>query len=234
MANIVITGVTKGIGKAVTELFVNHGNDVCICSRNENELKTYAEQLKKLNTGAKIFYRATDISVKEEVLAFGKFVAEHFVKVDVLVNNAGIFISEKMYTEPNGAIEKTMDTNFFSAYHLTRSLLPLMIPNKSGQIFNICSVASFMAYPRGGSYSASKFALLGFSKSLREEMKPYSIKVCSVMPGATYTHSWAGIDLPEERFMPAEDVAKMIFSVYGLSERSVVEEIVMRPMLGDI
>jgi short-subunit dehydrogenase len=213
---------------------VKQSNDICICSRNEKDLIALSEQLKKLNSEAKIFFRATDVSIKEEVLAFGKFVAEHFDKVDVLVNNAGIFFSEQMHKEPDGTIEITMDTNFFSAYHLTRGLLPLMVPHKSGQIFNICSVASFMAYPRGGSYSVSKFALLGFSKSLREELKPFNIKVCSVMPGATYTDSWKGSDLPEERFMPAEDVAKMIYSIYDLSDRSVVEEIVMRPMDGDI
>jgi short-subunit dehydrogenase len=95
-------------------------------------------------------------------------------------------------------------------------------------------VASFMAYPNGGAYSASKFALLGFSKSLREEMKPYNIKVSAIIPGATYTQSWSETDLPQSRFMSPEDIAHMLYQIYLLSERTVVEEIVLRPMLGDI
>jgi len=91
-----------------------------------------------------------------------------------------------------------------------------------------------MAYSNGGSYAISKFAMLGFSKCLREELKKFRIRVTAVMPGATMTNSWAGSDLPDERFMPAEDIAETIFAAYSLSGRSVVEEIVIRPQLGDI
>ncbi|MEL7342484.1 MAG: SDR family NAD(P)-dependent oxidoreductase, partial [Bacteroidota bacterium] len=86
----------------------------------------------------------------------------------------------------------------------------------------------------GGSYSISKFAMLGFSKNLREELKPHGIRVMSVMPGATFTASWEGVDVPEERLMPAEDVASMVWAMYNTSYRTVVEEIIIRPMLGDL
>jgi short-subunit dehydrogenase len=234
MPNIVITGATKGIGKAIAEIFVKNGANVCVCSRSETNLKQLHDELKKLNPASEIHYRATDVSKKEEVMAFGEFVKSHFNKVDVLVNNAGVFLGGQMTDEKDGQMEFMMNVNFYSAYHLTRALLPVMLPNKSGYIFNICSIASFMAYPHGGAYSVSKFALHGFSKSLREEMKPHNIKVSSVMPGATLTHSWEGVDLPEARFMPAEDVAKIIYSAYTLSDRTVIEDIVLRPQLGDI
>ena len=109
-----------------------------------------------------------------------------------------------------------------------------MKTKKHGHIFNLCSIASIKAYPNGGSYAISKFALLGFSKCLREELKPLGIRVTAVMPGATYTSSWDGVDLPEKRFIPVEDIAETIFSAYKLSGRSVVEEILIRPQLGDI
>jgi len=234
MPNIVITGATKGIGKAIAEIFVKNGANVCVCSRSEDNLKQLYEDLKKLNPESEIHYRATDVSNKEDVLAFAAFTRKHFDKVDVLINNAGVFLGGQLTDEKDGQMEFLMKVNFFSAYHLTRALLPAMLPNKSGHIFNICSIASFMAYPHGGAYSATKFALLGFSKSLREEMKPNNIKVCSVMPGATLTNSWEGIDLPEARFIPAEDVAKMIYNIYSLSDRTVIEDIVLRPQLGDI
>jgi hypothetical protein len=98
----------------------------------------------------------------------------------------------------------------------------------------MCSVASIMAYGNGGSYSISKFALLGFSKSLREELKPYNIKVTAVLPGATLTDSWGGVDLPESRFSKPEDIADLIYSITQISKNSVVEELVIRPQLGDI
>lgn len=98
----------------------------------------------------------------------------------------------------------------------------------------MCSVASIKAYPNGGSYSISKFALLGFTKALREELKPYNIKVTALVTGATLTDSWKGTSLPPSRFMKPEDVAQSIWDIAHLSDNTVVEEILLRPMLGDI
>jgi short-subunit dehydrogenase len=234
MPNVVITGASRGIGRAIAEVFVKNGAHVCICSRSETDLMQVQEQLKNLNPDVLVYFKAADFSKKSEVLAFGNFAQHCFNKVDVLVNNAGLFLGGHMHDEPDGQIEYLMQVNFLSAYYLTRSLLPSMIACRNGHIFNICSVASFMAYPNGGAYSASKFALLGFSKSLREEMKPYNIKVSAIIPGATYTQSWSETDLPQSRFMSPEDIAHMLYQIYLLSERTVVEEIVLRPMLGDI
>jgi NAD(P)-dependent dehydrogenase (short-subunit alcohol dehydrogenase family) len=91
-----------------------------------------------------------------------------------------------------------------------------------------------MPYANGGSYCISKYALLGMTKVLREEMKEHGVRVTAIMPGATLTTSWEGTELPEDRFMNAEDVAHAVWGAYALSERSVVEEIVIRPQLGDI
>lgn len=109
-----------------------------------------------------------------------------------------------------------------------------MIARKSGHIFSMGSVAGLTAYPNGGSYAVSKWAMLGMTKCLREELKPHQIKVTSILAGATYTASWEGVDLPIERFMKAEDVAESVWAAYNLSPQSVVEEIVIRPQLGDI
>jgi NADP-dependent 3-hydroxy acid dehydrogenase YdfG len=122
----------------------------------------------------------------------------------------------------------------YSAYYLTRALLPMMLPRRDGHIFNMCSIASIMAYPNGGSYTISKFALLGFSKVLREEMKTKGIKVTAILPGATWSDSWAGADYPPERLMQADDIAKTIWAAYNLSDSAVVEELVIRPQLGDL
>ena len=120
------------------------------------------------------------------------------------------------------------------AYNMTRGLIKGMKKAKSGHVFNICSTASFMAYVNGGSYCISKFALLGMTKVLREEMKEYGVRVTAVMPGATYTASWEGAGLPKDRFMRSKDVASAIWNAYEMSDRTVIEEIIMRPQLGDI
>src|SRR5258708_23913903 len=109
-----------------------------------------------------------------------------------------------------------------------------MMGRHSGDIFNICSVASLKAYPNGGAYGISKYALAGFSANLREEMKAHGIKVTAVYPGAAFTDSWAGSGLDPQRFMTAADVAEMVYSASRLSPQATVEEILLRPQQGDL
>lgn len=230
---VVISGATKGIGRAIAEKFASQNYPIAVCARNEKDL----EELNSLILNkykVKCFTKKIDMSVKSEVLDFGKAIEELNMPVSVLVNNAGVFMPGKIIDEPEGALETQIDTNLYSAYYLTRSLLPLILKSDNAHVFNVCSIASLMAYPNSSSYSISKFAMLGFSKSLREELKQFKVKVTSLMPGATYTSSWAGVDLPEERFMKANDVADIIWASYNLSPQAVVEEIVLRPIEGDL
>jgi len=127
-----------------------------------------------------------------------------------------------------------MNLNLYAAYHLTRALLPKMIEKNSGHVFNICSIASLKAYEGGGSYSISKFALNGFSQNLRHELKSTGIKVTAVFPGAVLTESWGDFDNSNNRIMEAEDIAIMIYAATQVSKQAVVEEIVIRPQLGDL
>ncbi len=226
--NIVISGASRGIGKAIAEKFARENHQVIICSRDESKLK----ELKKIHPT--IITHVCDVSKKEDVLKFGDFILSTFSSIDVLINNAGIFIPGKILEEADGFLEQTIHTNLYSAYYLTKKLVPKMITQKNGFVFNMCSVASLKAYENGGSYSISKFALLGFSKTLREELKPHNIKVTSIMPGATLTDSWNGTDLPESRFSKPEDIAELVYTITQLSAFSVVEDIVIRPQLGDI
>ena len=231
---IVVTGGSKGIGRAVIEKFAANQFDVVTCSRNESELASLEKELKARVSGISVFYRPVDMANKSQVKKFTEFVLSLDRPVDVLVNNAGYFVPGEISTEPDGTLESMIDANLYSAYYTTRGLVQSMKAKKSGHIFNICSIASIKAYSNGGSYAISKFALLGFSKCLREELKTHNIRVTAVLPGATRTRSWEGSDLPEDRFMKIEDIAETIYSANALSERSVVEEILIRPQLGDI
>lgn len=231
---IVVTGATKGIGRAIAERFAQAGFDVAGCARKTDELEKLKADFTKKYPAQKIYTAVADMADKKQVDAFANFVKQIGQPVDVLVNNAGFFIPGAIITEKDGALEDMMNANLFSAYHMTRGLVDTMIANKSGHIFNMCSIASIKAYSNGGSYAITKFALLGFSKCLREELKPVNIRVTAILPGATRTASWDGVDLPDERFMSPEDIAETVFAAYSLSQRSVVEEILIRPQLGDI
>lgn len=233
--NAIITGATKGIGKALTETFAAEGFNIAINSRSAADLADYQSDLQKRYPDQEFLVKATDMSKKGEVLAFADFVKSQWQDVEVLINNAGVFLPGNISEEENGILESQIDTNLYSAYHLTRAILPVMLPQKRGYIFNMCSIASQIAYPGGGSYSISKFALLGFSKVLREEMKDKGIRVSSVMPGGTWSDSWKNMKhLPYERLMEANDIAIAILAAYKMSPSAVVEEIVLRPQLGDL
>ncbi|MCE7062623.1 SDR family oxidoreductase [Dyadobacter sp. CY343] len=230
----VVTGGTKGIGRAVIEQFSAEGFDIITCARNENDLQELKEAQTSKYPHSQLFIFRADLSVKEELHAFIDFIKSKNRAADVLINNTGVFIPGQVHNEPDGVLEKTIETNVYSAYYLTRALLPEMMDRKKGHIFTLCSTASIIAYPNGGSYCISKFALYGMTKVLREEMKPHQVKVTAVLPGATLTDSWKGTTLPEDRFIDAKDVAEAIWSTYSLSGRTVVEEILIRPQLGDL
>lgn len=232
--NVVITGASKGFGRAIAEIFAANGHNLYICSRNEVALYKAMEELLTRYPDSKIKAKARDISKKEEAVAFGQWVLANAYNIDVLVNNAGRFIPGSIHNEAEGALEEMIQTNLYSAYHLTRTLLPAMIKRKTGHIFNLCSVASLNAYADGGAYSISKFALHGFSKNLREELKPHNVKVTAVFPGAAYTDSWNGSGVDPKRIMEATDISAMIYASAQLSPQACVEEIIMRPQLGDL
>ena len=230
---IVVTGATKGIGKAVAERFAREGFDVIACARGTEGLLALKEELEK-KYKVHVQVQTVDMSRREAVEKFAAFILALGRTVDVLVNNAGYFVPGALMEEPDGTLESMIEGNLYSAYYMTRGLAATMKTHRAGHIFNLCSIASIKAYPNGGAYAISKFALLGFSKGLREELKPFNIRVTAVLPGATRTASWDGTDLPDERFMPSEDVADTIYATYALSGRTVVEEIILRPQLGDI
>ncbi len=231
--NVIITGASKGIGYAIAEQFAAAGNTLFLCSRGEKQLYDTVAALQTKYPQCTVKAKPVDMGVKEEAKAFGVWCLGFGVP-DILVNNAGQFLPGSVHNEEEGTLEQMIEVNLYSAYHLTRTVLPAMMKAKGGYIFNICSIASLNAYPNGGSYSISKFAMLGFSKNLREELKPHGIKVTAVCPGATMSGSWDGANIDPKRIMEAEDVAKMIYTSSQLSNMADVEDIVMRPQLGDL
>lgn len=220
----VVSGGTKGIGRATAELFLAQGFKVYISARNiDSDLQH--ENL--------VQFKA-DLSTKEGVYDFANRVKTNENHIDILVNNVGVFMPGSLLDEDDGSFETQINTNLASTYHLTRATISHIRKSAKPYIFNICSTASITPYMNGGSYCISKYAQLGFTKVLREELKADRIKVSAVMPGATLTNSWANTDLPSERFSAPLSIAQMMWAAYQLPDTTVIEEILMRPMEGDI
>ena len=234
--NIVITGGSKGFGRAIAEKFAADGKShvIMICARDKEMLEKTAEELRAVYKASEFRTYNCNLGIKAQALAFGDWVLAQTTETDILVNNAGIYFPGSINTEEDGVLEKLVEVNLYSAYYLTRKLLPHMIENRRGHIFNMCSIASLNAYPNGGAYSISKYALAGFSRNLREELKNFDIKVTAVYPGAAYTDSWKSSGIDPQRLMDEKDIADMVYSAANLSPRACVEEILLRPQLGDL
>lgn len=231
--NVVITGASKGIGKSIAAAFAAEGASLFLCARNKERLNDTVEELQQKFPGSNILAKPVDLTIKEETKGFANWCLNSGTP-DILINNAGAFISGSICDEAEGNLEKMIAVNLYSAYHLTRALLPKMILAKGGHIFNICSIASLHAYKNGGGYSISKYALMGFSKNLREELKGHHVKVTAVFPGAVMTDTWGDFDNSDSRIMEADDIAKMVLAASKLTVQAVVEDIVLRPLLGDL
>lgn len=227
----VITGATKGIGRAIAEALAAKNYHLAVCARQETDLLALANDFSIRFPQIEILAFKADMSQKNDVLAFANAISQRWESINILVNNAGVFLKGDIIKSPENLLEHLVATNLYSAYHITRALMPLILRGvQKRHIFNICSIASIAAYPNGGLYSISKFALLGFSKVLREELKPYNIKVTSILPGATWSDSWLQSgEMPEDAMMKAADIAAAILSALNMSEKAVVEEIIIRP-----
>ena len=234
MPTAVITGATKGIGKAIADVLISNGFDIAICARNLADLENMKLYYNKAFPLQKVYIESVDVSNEAAIKAFGNNVIDQFTSINILVNNAGIFQPGNVLDEPEGQLMHTLQTNLMSAYHLTRLLVPSMSNLDKAHIFNMCSIAGLQAYPGGGSYSISKYALLGFSDNIRFELKDKNIKVTAICPGAVWSNSWSGSGVPEERIMKATDIADTLWNAYQLSNQAVIERIVLRPQLGDL
>lgn len=232
--NAIITGASKGIGAAITELFASKGVNLAICARNKKELDIFHQSIHSKYPDIDILSMAVDLSVRSELDKFVAMVQSNWKQLDILVNNAGIYFPGEVHKEEEGVLEDLMKVNVYAPYNLTRALMPYFLTQQNGFIFNMCSVASLLAYPNGGSYSITKYALNGFTKVLREELKDKGIKVCGIFPGATWSNSWSGSDISKSRIMEADDIAKAVWLQLELSPNAVMEEIILRPQLGDL
>jgi NAD(P)-dependent dehydrogenase (short-subunit alcohol dehydrogenase family) len=233
MPLVLVTGASQGIGAATALAFAERpGARLALVARSADKLAEVAGRCRQRGAEADAF--PCDVTDDAAVETMAEAVAERVGTPDVLVNNAGAF-------EPGGFLETTpaqlrrqLEVNAVSAFLVTRAFLPAMLARGSGRVLMMGSVASVRGYPGGAAYGAAKHALLGLARALREETKGAGVGVTTLLPGATLTPSWDGVDLPPDRLMPPEDVARVAVEVATLSARSVVEEVLIRPAEGDL
>lgn len=229
-----ITGITKGIGLAVAERFAREGYGIFGCARTAQDLPLLHRHLGTINPDIPVHLWAVDLGSPEairEMLACIKVITPY---PDVLVLNAGLFKQGGVEDHSMNVLLEMLQVHVIANWQIVREFLPAMKSSGSGHIFTMCSVASLKAYPDAAAYTTAKFALLGFTKSLRLETLSTGIKVTAVIPGATWSNSWDKDAFPEARLMQAADIAEMIWQCTCLRPSAVVEEIILRPQFGDL
>jgi len=232
MKNAIITAATKGMGRAIAIAFAKENVNLAVCSRNGDDLLAFKKELSAINPVIKIFTSVTDCSIKQQVLEFAGAAEQALGFISVVVNNVGIYTYSSILDDGEEVFEKQVNTNLAPAYLLYRYFGKAMMAANEGYIFNICSTASVNPIAGAGTYSVTKYALLGLNKVMRLEMQPYGVKVTAIIPGSTLTDSWKGETVDKDKMVLPEDIASAIINIYRMSAGANVDEIVIKPITG--
>lgn len=230
-----IVGASRGIGYSCAEALAREGYNMALSGRDEQALQAAGARLATKNI--EVISVLCDILVEEQVKTAYKKIVAHFGKTpDMLINSAGVTRWSTFSDTTIEEFDKTIATNTRGMFLTSREVLRDMYAKSSGTIVQILSVAAIKGYKHGAAYGASKFAALGFTNALREEARQHGVRVIAVFPGATDTEIWDKDDRAKyhDRMMQPEDIAQAILSAMKLSNRGLVEEILLRPIQGDI
>ncbi len=230
---VLVTGASQGIGAAIALEFAGQLRArVALLARSVSKLENVAAECR--DAGAQALVVPCDVADPDAVARAARVVLETYGLPDVIVNNAGQFVPGSVAETSPVDFRRQVDVNLNSAFYVTREFLAPMVERGSGDVFFLASVASTKAYPGGAAYCAAKHGLLGLARATREETRGTGVRSTAIILGATWTPSWEGVELPTDRFIPVEDVARTVLGVYRLSDRTDVEEILIRPRDGDI
>ena len=228
----IVTGASTGIGKQISIKLSKNNYYVILISRNKQKLQLVEKNIKDIGNDCSIV--CADVGKKSSIEKISSIPNIH--SVDVLVNNAGIGVFNKIQNISVSEWDEQINTNLRGSFLMTKLVIDSMIKKQSGKIVFMNSVAGLNPYPFSSAYVASKYGLRGFSSSLREELRDYNIKVISIHPGAINTPFWDNIkgDFPREDMLSVEDIATTTVDAILAKNNVVHEEIVIRRTAGDI
>jgi short-subunit dehydrogenase len=229
-----ITGGSSGIGKAIAYNFAKINCKVYISGRRNSELERTVKEFAK----EKLKIKAIPCNVASEtnVSQVIKNIINEEGRIDCLVNNAGTTVFKNVIDTSNREAREIIDTNLLGAIYCSKNVLSHMIERRSGLIINISSFAARKIYPKSAVYSASKAGLVAFADCLREEVREFGIKVVNILPGPTETPMWDKEIRKNsaDKMMKPDDLAHLVVSVFLQPSNLVSEEIVVRPITGDL
>lgn len=225
----IVTGGTKGIGRAIAEALVREGMNVCISARNADEVEKTVKELNDIGEG-RAAGAVCDVRDYESVKALINHAVEEFGGLDVLINNAGIGIFGKVEEMSPEDFRAVIETNLFGVFYCCHEAIPEMKRRGGGYIINISSLAGTNAHPKMAAYNASKFGLNGFSEALMQEIRQDKIKVSYIMPGSVNTYFGGDAPTPEQSWqLQPEDIARVCLDLLRHDERSLPSRVEIRP-----
>ena len=231
--NALITGASRGIGAATARALAAKGYNLLLCARNMSGLEALAKELHGINPNVSLYLVEADCGKKADCEEVAKRALREWERVDVLVNNVGMYAMGLFTQPPDGAMEEAIETILISAYRISRAIAPSMMEARTGHIFNICSVLSREIRPEAAAYTVSKQALYALSKVMSAELREHNVQVTAVLPGSVNTSSWDGIEAPTAEFVQPEDIANILLTVLEASPGALFDEIVVRPVRKD-
>ncbi|HOC25386.1 MAG TPA: SDR family oxidoreductase [bacterium] len=227
-----VTGSGRGIGRAIALSLAAHGAHLVLSARTISDIEAVAQEI--TNQGGQAVAMPCDVRHPDQVKRVVVAVERTHGPIEVLVNNAGVAIFGKIVDTSESDWDLMMETNVKGAFLCSQAVLPGMIERKSGHIINMVSVAGRTPYYNNAGYCASKYGLLGFTDVLRMEARKHGIRVTSLMPGATDTLIWGDADVDNTRMMPADEIAQAVTAILLTGESAMMEEVVIRPLGGDL
>lgn len=225
----IISGASRGIGKAISMALAKAGYDLILLARSQEDLKQLEDELNQKFQAGKIETIVVDLAETKSFDLLAEELKDHST-IDMLVNNVGLYEMNSA-TEINRAeLKQMIDINLYSAIELTQLLLEKIKKSESGIIVNIGSVMSLKSAPFAANYSISKHAFKGWNDALREELRSEKIKVSAFYPGAVNTSSWDGMEANREAMIQAEDIAELVSLLPRLSKSCLLEELRISPL----
>lgn len=225
----IVTGASRGIGKAIAEKLASKNYDVILFGRNKKKLVQLSEELKKQDSNSKFY--CGDVADPDFVNSSVNEIISLYGKIDVVVNNAGVAFFELFTNSTLEQLKTQIDANLYGVYNFCKATINHMITKQSGTIVNIVSQAGKFGFEYGTCYAATKHAVMGFSKSLLLEVRKHNIRVIALCPGSVETEMIKDSPIHEKikQYLKPKDIADTLYSAISLPNRAIISEIDIRP-----